>query len=587
MKTQSDIEIFAKKMMDCGNEKKITTPSYAEFIELLVNIFDLNTISKISTRPKEMTEARSMYKRQLAHNEALTQLFLVLGVKEEDHAFLRCCFLKIENMLSFLKSITICTPQPAELGTFSFLKLVALPQILEVLCFFYIKRKIGFSYKMVFYLNRIVQKGAKERDCLQLLRKDLGELLKDHACADFRIELGKLDVRSFPKIKSIDKMLDSLRSDLSKNIKDKERIDRIIAQAKFSFLGAKAAFKALKLLNDHGVYGELLIWNGLKWIHSDLCKHYVCNENVSELDYVLTKDGDLEWISNIFLQAIGHAQYEDIPAEVANSPSCLIQYEKNAFLPWCVYKKLVWDLKRGRVDEAYLKHFEQAFLFTAKKHQYGKIAVNIVTVLLAMKIKIVAKRPHQSLEPLAMVLMENSPIGNEFSLVWQTPFGVEVPESVYTSHFNVAKAVYNFNEFIISEKIDETLCNPLEGLDHILRYVFDEINKKVFFGKNFVLPVSSKFKRPVKILDLDLYDTLKSINRLLDQFNLIKSIRDKCNVICVSASNAGDYINQYLALEPAEKRGILERIDPGKYKEDFDKMKEGGYSLPKRTFELG
>lgn len=77
MKTQNDIETFAKTMMVCGADKKITTPSYAEFIELLIKIFDLHTIGKKSTRPKEMTEARSMYKRQLAHQEALTKLLSV------------------------------------------------------------------------------------------------------------------------------------------------------------------------------------------------------------------------------------------------------------------------------------------------------------------------------------------------------------------------------------------------------------------------------------------------------------------------------------------------------------------------------
>lgn len=585
MKTQNDVEMFATIMMTCGADKKITTPSYAEFIELLVNMFDLHAAGKASTRPKEMTEARSMYKRQLAHHEALTQLFSVLDVKEEDRAFLRSCFLKIENMLSYLKSTTICSPQPAILGEGTFLKLIALPQLLEVLRFCCNEGRIGFSFEMMRYFAIIVQRGGNESDCLRLLRKDIGEQLKDQPCTDFRIKLGKLAIDSFPKMKTMEKMLDSLRTDISEAINDKARVNRIVAQAKFRLLGAKAAFTALKLLKGHGANGKLLISNGLMMLHRELCERYVCNKDVSELDYDFIEDKSFERIGNIFLQAIGHAEYEDLPVEVANSPSRLIQYENHAFLPWCVYKQLIWDLDKGRIDEAYLKYFEKAFLFTAKTHQYGLIAADIATVLLGMKIKTVANFPHQSLEPLAMAWMENRSIGNAISLVWETPFGVEVPESVYTSHFNIAQAVYTFNEYVKSEVIQETLCNPLEGLDHILHHIFDEVDRRVFFDKEFVLPSSSKFKRPIKILDLNLYDTLKSINRLLDQFNLVESVQDNCSVICVSTSNAGDYINRYLALEPAEKREMLERIDPEKYRENLDKMKEGRYSLPKEAFE--
>ncbi|MEE9929627.1 hypothetical protein [Microvirgula aerodenitrificans] len=579
MKVQNDVEMFTKIMMVCGTDKKITTPSYAEFIELLVHIFDLHTAGKANTRPKEMTEARSMYKRQLAHHEALTQLFSVLDVKEEDRGFLRTCFLKIENMLSCMKSVTICSPQAAVLGQGTFLKLVALPQLLEVLRFFFNEGRIGFAFEMMRYLVLMVQKGGGKSDCLQLLRKDLSGQLKDHACADFRIELGKLDVRSFPKMKSIEKMLGSLRSDLSKSIKDEAGVERIVARAKFRFLGAKAAFKALKLLKGHGVNGALLISEGLMMLHRELCERYVCNKEVSELDYDFIGNENFERIGNIFLKAIGHTEYEDLPAEVANSPSLLIQYENHAFLPWCVYKKLVWDLDKGRVDEAYLKHFEKAFLSTVKTHQYGQIAIDVATVLLAMKIKTVASFPHQCLEPLTMVLMENCPISNEIFLAWEIPFGVEMPELVYTSHFNVAQAVYAFNEYVQSGVIKETLCNPLEGLDLILHHVFDEVDRRVFFDKEFTLPASSKFKRPVKILDLDLYDALKSINRLLDQFGLVESVQDNCSMICVSTSHAGDYINKYLALEPAEKREILERIDQEKYRVDLEKMKKGQYSL--------
>lgn len=572
MKTQNDIETFAKTMMACGADKKITTPSYAEFIELLINIFDLHTIGKKSTRPKEMTEARSMYKRQLAHQEALTKLLSVLNVKEEDRAFLRTSFLKIENILSYLKSITICTPQPAELGVITFLKLIALPQILEVLHYCDKERRIGFAFEMMHFLDLIVQKGKNESDCLLLLREGIGKQLKNHVCIDFRIELGKFDVRSFPTMKSIEKMLDILRCDVSISVKDEAEIDWIIAQVKFRLLGAKAAFKALKLLKGDGADRKLSISHGFMMLHRELCKRYVCNRDVSELDYDFIEDENFERIVNVFLKTIGDAEYEDLPAEVTNSLENLILSENHAFLPWCVYQRLICDLNNDIVDEAYLKHFEKAFLLTAKNHQYGQIAVTIASILLAMKIKNIANIPNQSLEPLTMVFMENGPIGNEISLHWETPFGKEERTLTYTSEFNIAKSIYNFNENLHLGWIHETLCNPLEELNEILHYIFQKIDENKNSDETFKIPNHIKEKRPVKTLNLSLYDALKTINRLIYQFGLIESVQDIRHGNNVKTSLSGDFINRYLALKPSKKIAILKIIDSEKCQADLDKM---------------
>lgn len=574
MTDHKNAENFSYLMLTCGNQKKITTPSYAEFIEELSVTFDLNNDELGGIRSREMTESNSLSNRQLIYERVLQELFSLLDINGDDQGFIRRCLLKVENILTHFKSITICSNQSSKQGSAAFFTYIAFPQILEMLRFFNTVRGIEFSLEMRRYLGFIVYQGKNTSDCIKMLKREIAGLITNQDCTEFRSWIDKIDSRSFPKTKTIKKRLQNLHTELTKGIRSSSNTDNLVLQVKFKLLAAKAAFNILKTIssNPHKLSFLLPFHSVVTSAHHNFCTDYICNEEVSEMDYGFTTNDFFQALINHYLQSIESMDPEDIPAEIARSPIALAQYENNAFLPWFVYHQLLWDLGKGRVNALYIRKIENAFLLTIRNYQYGQLADKIVTILLAMKIKTSTSIPHNSLEPLAMALMENNAIANQISQKWETPFGYDEPKGPeeqsgsYTSDFNVTKAIRIFNKSVELGEIDQTPCNPLEGLDQMLKYIFNQIEKGVFFNKELSFP--SSLKRPVKTLDLDRYDALKNINRLLDQFGLIESIKDVYDAISVNTSLAGNFINKYLALAPSEKMAILKVINQVKYEID-------------------
>lgn len=565
MNNHGNIESISKIMATYGAGKKITTPSYAEFIEVLAIVFDINKSDDKEKRPREMSESNSMFKRQLVHSDVISRLFSLWEIKNEEHNFLKNCFLKLENMLSNFKATLICSPHSSRHGDAAFFKYVAFPQLLEVLRFAAAERQIAAALEMLRYLAMVVYQGGTANDNIKRLKKEVLMVLKKQECPDFKITLGKLDARSFPKTKSIEDILRNLRDEISQKGRCGETEDHLVSRIKFKFLGAKAAFQSLKLLDRNPHTQPLTISQGLIEIHRELCGRYVCNEDIDERDYDFINEPSFTIIKNIYFESIENTHLEEVPAEIARSPTLLIQYKNHALLPWYVYQKFVRDLERGIVDDIYVKHFEKDFFLSIKNYQYGHIAVDISRILIAIKIKRSRSLPHQSLEPLAMALMANQEIRNSIAVCWETPFGMEDLEAAYTSDLNIGQAVFTFNEYVKIGAIQDSLCNPLEGLDQMLKHIFDQ--GETWDGS---FPSTVKIKRPVKMLSLDLYDALKGINGLLGQFHLV----DDCDLTRVNTSLAGEFINRYLALDTSEKTAILKKIDPAKFQADVEKMEQ-------------
>ncbi|WP_155401789.1 hypothetical protein [Chromobacterium violaceum] len=560
MKKQNNAEDFFKMMHDLGVKEKIITPCYADFIQAISIIFDLNKNDKKGARPRKMSESRSMSRRQTIHAEIVASIFELCQVEVKDRSFLKTCFLKFENMLSHLKSIPIYSPKSRAHGELCFFWLVGLPQIMSLLHYCRDVRSIAFARELLHYLAGVAQQDQPEIACVKRLKMDITELLGSVECPDFKIAMGRIDQRSFPKSESIESMLASLGTEI-KELIGEEKSKEIVQQARFKLLAAKVVFKAFKALSKNMCQVAFPDTEKLFESHRKLCLHYVCNPDIDENNFDFLQGEDFYVIIDFYFESIGYVDPENLPGEVARTLGDLIRYYNRAFLPMAVLFKFRWDLERHRINESYIRQFEKAFLLTTKNYQYGLSAAKIAGVLLALKIQMSDNIPHQSLEPLAMVLMENSPIENELALPCDTPFGSEPPDRPYTTDYNVAKAIHTFNQDIRSGGIDAGLCNPLMGLDKILQHIFAKLDNGEFFTTEYFLPKTLMLMKPVKAFGTDLYDALKGINGLLNKFNLIELIQDGSYMIRAKTSLAGEAINRYLKLTDAEKIEILKKID--------------------------
>ncbi|QND87121.1 Uncharacterized protein ChrSV_4903 [Chromobacterium vaccinii] len=547
-------------MLELGGKEKIITPCYADFIQAISIIFDLNKDGKKGARPRQMSESRSMLRRQTIHTEVVTGIFDICQVEDRDRFFLKACFLKFENMLSHLKSIPIYSPKSRTHGDVCFFWLVALPQIMSLLHYCRDVLGIVFARELLYYLAGVAQQDQPEVACVKQLKMDISELLGGIECPDFKIAMGRIDHRSFPKSQSIENMLASLSTEICVSIGE-EKSKEIVQQARLKLLAAKVVFKTFKALSKKISPAVFPNTEKLFESHRKLCQHYVCNPDIDENNFDFLQNDDFYAIIDFYFESIGYVDPENLPNEVSRTLGDLIRYSNRAFLPMAVLFKFRWDFERHRVNDSYIRQFEKAFLFTTKNYQYGLPAAKIASVLLALKIKMSDSIPHQSLEPLAMVLMENSPIENELTLLCDTPFGSEPLGRPYTTDYNVAKAIHSFNQDVRSGGINTGVCNPLIGLDKILQHIFAKLDNGEFFATEYSLPKTLMLMKPVKAFEMGLYDALKGINGLLNKFNLIELIQDGSYRIRAETSLAGEAINRYLKLTDVEKIEILKKID--------------------------
>lgn len=555
-------------MSELGARKKVITPSYADFIQSISIIFDLNKYDKNDTRPKEMIESRSMSRRQVIHADALKHVFAICKIEANDQKFLKTCFLKIENMLSDLKTMPIFTENSRAYGEICFSKLVSVPQIIFLLRFCRDVQGIVFAGELLHYLEKVVQQDHSWAACIKLLKEEITALISDVECAEFKLSMGKIDHRSFPKTQSIESLLDKLTTEIQFHL-DKEKTSEIVQKVRHKLYAAKVVFKTFTFFKKSTFQLMFFDIDMLRESHKRLSWDYVCNKNVDENNFMYKLSADFEAILNLYKKSINYLNAKCLPSNAMQSIASLIRYNNCALLPLVVFKKFQWDLKRNLVNEPYIRSFEKAFLLTAKNYQYGQMAAYIASVLLALKIQKIAILPHQSLEPLTMVMMENCGIENEISLACDTPFGEETLCLPYTSSFNIIKAIGHFNLDVITGAIKEELCNPLAALDGILQRIFEKIDQGDFFVPEYTLPKDLMRIKPVKSLSIDLYDALKNINRLLMQLELTDTIHDVSFIVRVKSSKAGDAINRYLELENSDKINLLKKIDPEQCAKDL------------------
>jgi hypothetical protein len=552
-------------MAAVGGRKRITTPSYAEFIEVLAFTFDQKPDERNGTRADAMSVSRSMRGKQIVYQQIIPKLLSTWEIKKERHKVLETIFFKIENILSHLKSITICSTRQSDYGSEVFFKDIALPQVIEILRFLSETEDNGFWSEMLSYLVDIACGNETAHDCITRLKNEANSLLEGSRASDFKVWLGKLDARSFPKVKSIDNSLSGLRDELLKGSQGSVELDNLIIKLKYKFLAAKASLNALKFIVSNQYSKPFPLQTELAEAHSQLCADYICNKNYDEFNFEFSKDKSFATLKMYFLAAIENLPRENIPRELASTAGNLLAYKDGAFLPWCAAQKFIWDLNRGNVDKAYIFSFEEMFLSTTKNYQYGRLGVEIASYLLATKIRTSNSIPHRSLEPLVMIVMANTATGNELLFRFATPYGPEQSILSETSEFNITKAVELFNEAVKTNIITQAICNPLENLDEILQSIFDLMDEEFKFS-------NALKKRPAKTVSWDLYDTLKSINKLLYWHNLFETMKfDLDSAIYVEKSLAGNFIDKYLALDDLQKRKILRKISPEQYNADMEK----------------
>ncbi|VWC75949.1 hypothetical protein BLA9940_04454 [Burkholderia aenigmatica] len=574
---------FFEFMTAIGKTPRIATPSYADFIQILTSIFDQKSDENKQTRSDKLSESRSMHRKQSVYESLITKLLSTWGINKEHQKPLRIALQKIENILSHLKSITICSVYVREYGDGVFFRDIALPQTIEILHFLSKSEDAEFWKEMHDYFTDLVLANKSTRDCITKLRNEAKNLLDSHQedlhrTSEFRTWLDKLDTRSFPKMDSIDVSLSRLRDDpLNKN-QLSDTADELIAKLRYKFLAAKASFYALKFISENEYSQPYPLNSELTNAHSRVCTDYIFKSSEEESSIPIDIDAELSahpgfnLLKENFLTSIGYISLEQIPSEISRTPLNLIAYRDGVLLPWCAHEKFIWDLTKGNIDEAYISGFEEMFLATTKSYQYGSLGATLATLLLGMKIKTSEFIPHQALEPVVMAELKNSADSIEPHHIFSTPFGESDPVFLRRPDFNIARGVGQFNRLISANNFNQTRCNPLERIDDILKLILSTTADDGSKAEEVRLPTALR-KRPIKYSDMSIYDALKNLNELLHLCDLVETERlDTNGTTYVEESLAGQYINEYLVLSNSEKREILKRISPEDYKIDMDKM---------------
>ena len=533
------------------------TPKFSsliDFIAIAVDVFEGRS------RKKVFSELKTFSAKQVYFSDLFEQIKLELKLSDSEMVFISSSLIKVENILSHLKSIPLYTDTPFNTGDKLFFSQFTMPFVKQ-LCsltskhtdsaFFFSLNKFLFSEKECNGLKNIIS----------LVKSDISRELSHidaSSAKELKMALAKLDDRSFPSRSSIKKHIDILHQNMLL-IESEDKANRVSSKIYMIFFAAKVAFIFAKFREEKHAE-ETYVDSAIENLFLFFNKEYTFNTGVSSEDDSYINNVEFKACKSYFLDKI--KQEEPATFLKENGTRALWEYKNGIFLSYAIREQLLWDINKGRFSEDGINQFIKNHITELSKRQTGTDGVDIAVILMGMKVLLSKSITHNSLEPLINFLIDNLEKHNLISLIASTPFGSYIPNNLTASQINIGLAIRSFNETIRNGMLNVDFCNPLSPLDEMLNIYFDK----------GALTKRQIEKKPIKTEKTTVYDALRNINHYILAFGLQEEIKmSSAGDVNVLSSKSGDGINNYLSLPNSDKKNILKLISQDEFLSDLGK----------------
>lgn len=548
---QQDIRF--DKIVTSFSEKKVRTPIYFDLILFLVDVFDFN----IGKDGRAVSDLRLNINRARACDEVLSSLAKIIGLNSGQAEYVRGCLLRLENVVELIHREPLFSSCSQGEGAAKFFKIVTLPLLMEITDEILLSNEIPVlrEFKRMSWILYDNDSGTLVKEVKREVRQSLEGV--DAPLA--KVRLGKLVPGTYFKLSSINKLCEEIPEHA---LAGGESVSHVVMS---KLIAARIIYKCLELrgrLNDVAVS---LDTNGVECC-TVLARNYICNERASVLG-----------VSNE-LNAVEFA-WRYIFNRFKDSVNCIDPSDKyNLHLKLCNVvpdEYVVWEMVvffENAVIAAGMKHVvglnidnvQSSFLKVAEFYQIGNVARVLSALLIGLKVNDVAKIPPNSLNPLVSVVVEYGFGRGAGVFRFSTPFGMDSSiESTDSVNFQLAVGLCN--ELILENNLGFRLCNPLRGLERLLVLLFNCDDRGVALDRAEVEKIS-----PLVGMKVNFYDALKSINKYLFRFSLVKDFLEAPDGFRCQSSLLGRNVNKYLALDDQKKLHLLSLIDRDAYCEDLN-----------------
>tara|TARA_R110002096_G_scaffold203539_2_gene388779 strand:- start:4166 stop:5764 length:1599 start_codon:yes stop_codon:yes gene_type:complete len=527
------------------------TPKFSSLIDFIAVAVD---VFMGRSRKKVFSELKTFSAKQVYFSDLFEQIKSELNLTDPEMDFLSQSLIKVENILSHLKSTPLYTDVSQHAGSTLFFDQFTVP---------FVKQMCGLSLEhteSVFFnrLDKILFDGKRCNDLkgvISLLKSEISSEL-NHIDAssgkELKIAVAKLDTRSFLSRSSIKKHIDILHQNIS-TIDSEDKADSVSSNIQTIFLAAKVAFYFAKY-KESNYADETTIDYEIEGLFLSFNTEYTFNTEVSSDDDSYIKNAKFVSCKKYFLDRIN--QENPVSFFKKYGTKALWEYKGGIFNSYAVKEQLLWDINKGRYSENGVNHFIKNVIPELNKRQSGTDGVDIAVNLMGLKVLLSKSITNNSLEPLINFLIDNLEKHNLINFIVGTPFGSFTTDNLTASEINIALAIRSFNERILNGVINIEFCNPLLPLNEVLEIYFEKgslTNKQIG-------------RKPIKTETITLYDALRNINYYILAFGLQENTRvSSCGFVNVLTSKFGSGINKYLSLHDTDKKNILELISPEEF----------------------
>lgn len=521
------------------------TPNFftlIEFIAIALDIFEKNSRKRI------FSESKSYTRKQLAFKTFTSEVEKKILLSEEQRKNLFCSLMKVENILSDLKSTPIYSDIAPHNAEKIFVNLFTIPFIRQ-LC-----STISTIDNNIFFcvLSELLNSPFTTQNIIKNFKTILIQKIEkfdihESTLRDIKIKLSKLSSKAFNTVKNIEKESSEI---YCKDFSDKSTLLKLQNTVRITWLAGRFAFllaKKIENMQTELACNEKTIIDSFK----NLGEEYIFNSKIEDTNDCYIHNSNFILCKKFFLKQI---RQED-PAIFLkmHGTTKLWFYKEGLFLSYCLWHQLLSDLAKNRFTEERHKIY-LGQIKKLKTRQPGNDAVNIAIILIGMTVITSHTIPTNSLTPLVNLFIEHLPKGKGDILTFltQTPFGDFIPDQQYSNESNLTFAIKSFNDGVKSGTISAPFCNPLSPLNNILETYFSN-------GK---LSKRDLNRRSIKTEKCSIYDALRSIDHLILSFGLEDTTEFTDATFCkVTKSHCGENINQYLTLPYPKRKKILEDID--------------------------
>ncbi|MCD9481582.1 hypothetical protein [Photobacterium phosphoreum] len=522
------------------------TPNFSSLVDFIAVALDL---FEERNRKKVFSELKTFSAKQTYFRDIFDKIELELVLSEPEMKQISQSLIKVENILSHIRSIPLYTDTSSSTVDDLFFNQFTMPFIKQFCSINSTQTDSTFFCKLdKFLFSESECNGA--RDIISLLKSEILTEIRDvdvSSAKELKLRLAKLDERSFPSRASIKKYIDLFHQNIL-IIENKDKADSASSKVYMVFFAAKVAFFFAKFMEKRHP-NKIEIDSTIEKSFLSFNKEYTFNVKVSSEDDSYINDVEFKKCKRYFLKKIN--QEDPVSFLKENGTRALWRYKNGVFISYAIREQLLWDINKGRFNESGINHFIKNSIPQLSKRQTGTDGVDIAIILMGMKILLSKNIVNNSLEPLINFLIDNLEKHNLVNLIASTPFGKYIPSNLTASQINIALAVRTFNESLSNRVLNVDFCNPLSPLDEML---------KIYFDKGSLTKKQIE-KKPIKTEKATAYDALKNINYYILSFGLQEEIelsREGCIDVLTSKSGCG--VNTYLSLPNTEKISILKLI---------------------------